>query len=336
MTHDTYPGDTPSTIKDLREEVEALRKELDKPLVIHTDAEAQPLKKHNTLREPFEFLDHGYVKYIDHMGTDEGIVRCARLSYDNLDAPQDEAKTKSLINYLLEHAHTSPFEMCELQVEIQAPLFVVQQLIRHRTASLNQLSMRYTQPPEQAYRPDSDRFAPQDSENKQGTQEVPLGAAEAATASAAVDLAYKATEASYAYMKHLDVSNEVARTVIPQGQYTRLVWKMDLHNLLHFLKLRTDPHAQWEIQQLAIQLETIVAELWPITYNAWLEFQKKAIKLSKTEREMLLMFLSAVEEETGINLVDFAHELGMPKSILGSKRRGRRFMQKLGLNKDTE
>ncbi|MFG0245698.1 MAG: FAD-dependent thymidylate synthase [Phycisphaerales bacterium JB052] len=286
--------------------------------------------------DPIRFLDHGFVRYITHMNTDEDIVRCAKQSYDALDQPLEEKDARRLINYLMEHSHTSPFEMCELMVEIQAPLFVVQQLLRHRTASLNQLSMRYTNAPEETYLPPRARFAPNATDNKQSTAETPLGASEAAAAQAAVKLAYDAAETSYTYMRAQGVSDEVARVVIPHGQYTRLVWKCDLHNVLRFLALRTHPHAQQEIRELAFCIEALVAELWPMTYAAWREFRKHSVTFSKTEMELLHMFLGAIEELSGADLVAIAHELGMPKDILGSKRRGKKFLDKLGIDMDTK
>lgn len=219
-------------------------------------------------------LDYGYVRLIDSFGTDEDIVRAARISYDR----QDPDKAARLIDYLLRNRHTSPFEMCEIKVEIKAPLFVVAQIVRHRTANINQLSMRYTTAPDESYLPLLERIKGKDPNNKQGSAEaLPPVVREAALADMAD--AMRIADETYKRLIGHGVAPEIARIVLPVARYTRLVWKIDLHNLLHFLRLRMDKHAQQECREYANALYEIASHLWPMTMEAWDRHANPTIEL---------------------------------------------------------
>ena len=266
------------------------------------------------MNKKYTFLDSGFVRLINHMGTDEDIVRCARQSYDDLHEDLDPEKTRRLIFYLMEHWHTSPFEMCEIQLEIQAPLFVVQQLLRHRTASLNQLSMRYTDAPDLDYLPELDRIQGTHKTNKQGSGSE----LKEERQYQAMDILIKTqerTDTAYRYLQDLGVANELARITLPASRYTRLVWKIDLHNLFHFLRLRLHPHAQYEIRVMAEQIARIARELWPVSYEAFEEFRLHSVSFSRSEMERLRGLLGGVDVDDS--------------PILGSDRRGAAFKQKV-------
>ena len=229
-------------------------------------------------------LDKGYIKLVDVMGSDEDICVAARVSYHEA-STKKVSEDKGLIDHLLRHRHTSPFEMGEMKFEIKLPIFVERQWVRHRTCSMNEMSGRYSEMPEEYHMPD--HFRMQDTVNKQGT----IGSV---GCDASTSVFVRAREENgqrvwQSYHDELDagIGREQAREMLPLATYTKKVWKMDLHNLLHFLKLRTDSHAQWEIQQYANEIERFVEQAFPWTYASWKNHIKDAITFSADELKML-------------------------------------------------
>lgn len=207
-------------------------------------------------------LDHGFVRYIDHMGSDLRVVEAARISYKSPSKGDDA--DKKLLQYLLKNKHTSPFEQCQITFNIKMPIFVMRQFVRHRMQSLNEVSARYTELPNEFYVPAT--FRVQDTKNKQGSVN-----AELPHEGLAWDLK-KAYEESYKFYQHfLDcgVAKELARLCLPVGIYTEIYTAWDLNNLLKFFALRDDPHAQWEHQQFAIAMKAITERLFPWTIEAY-------------------------------------------------------------------
>lgn len=230
-------------------------------------------------------LDHGFIRLVDYMGSDSAICEAARVSYQNHDNEQDEGKDRNLLRYLLRHRHTTPFEMCEVKFHVKAPIFVVRQWFRHRTWSYNEISARYTELPEQYYQPNGE-WRYQSRKNKQGGAEE---CGDAVTANAIADSESSFTESfeRYRSILEMDVSREQARIVLPLATYTEFYAKTNLHNLLHFLKLRLDSHAQWEIRQYAIAMHDLVCPKFPQTMLAFHDYVHGAVTLTRLEVEAL-------------------------------------------------
>lgn len=221
-------------------------------------------------------LDKGYVRYVDHMGSDLRIVEAARVSYKS--PSKGEVEDKKLLHYLYKNRHTSPFEQCEICFNIKLPLFVQGQFVRHRTQNLNQMSARYTEMPDEFYIPKNWRS--QDKKNKQGSidssgwnpiideeEEVSPGGRNtykiSYTATSELERICEESYRVYQNMINVGVAKEMARMHLPQNLYTEIYTKFDIHNLMHFFTLRLDPHAQWEIREYAQAMYNIFAELFP-------------------------------------------------------------------------
>ena len=223
--------------------------------------------------------DHGYVALLETMGSDETIVDSARISYDRRGKSEDRA----LIRYLLRHRHTSPFEMGVLRFEVKMPIFVARQWIRHRTASLNEMSARYTELPNEMFVPRI--VAMQSKDNRQGRGN-PLQS-ERDLLKGIITKANTTAYTHYETLLDAGVARELARGVLPVNIYTKFIWKMDLHNLMHFLDLRLDPHAQEEIRDFAEVIEKLVALHFPISYEAFVDYVRDAYMCSRMEIEFL-------------------------------------------------
>lgn len=226
---------------------------------------------------PVEGDEHGYVILRDVMGDDADIANSARISYDY----QGPSKDRGLLRYLMRHKHTSPFEMAELKFEIKMPIFVCRQWIRHRTANVNEMSARYTQLPAEMFIPRV--FAAQSTDNKQGRDEDDVWEDYTLEIQEHHERAY----ILYEEMLKAGMARELARGVLPLNIYTKMVWKIDLHNLFHFLKLRLDPHAQKEIRVYAEVIEKLVALKFPLSYEAFVDYSKDAYTCSRMEVELL-------------------------------------------------
>lgn len=226
--------------------------------------------------------DGGYVKLVDWMGTDYSIVQAARASFSNQNIPEDKDKDKNLLFYLMRHKHMSPFEMCEIVFEIQIPMDIWRQFVRHRTASINEHSTRYSEAINGATTTKSDEWRKQSANNKQGSDGFIDG-------DVGVDLTMDEMavqkQAREVYEKRiaLGVAKEQARKDLPLCTMTRAFWKMDLRNLLHFLELRLDPHAQLEIRKYAEAIYEIVKKLFPVTTEAFELYVLRATTFSDLE-----------------------------------------------------
>lgn len=238
----------------------------------------------------FPVLDHGFVSLVDYMGSDEDVERAARVSYGA--GTRQVSQTRGLIRYLRRHRHTTPSEMVELKFHCAMPMFVARQWIRHRTASVNELSARYSLMPLLFYTPDAEQFALQSHSNKQGRE----GGAPAEVYRKAVErwetLRAEAGGA-YRWLLEEDVAREIARIDLPVSTYTQWYWKVDLHNLLHFLSLRVDPRAQWEIRQFAQVIAAMVKRVAPISYEAWVDYDLESRPLTRAERDVLSRLVAA-------------------------------------------
>jgi thymidylate synthase (FAD) len=241
----------------------------------------------------FPVLDHGFVSLVDYMGSDEDIERAARVSYGF--GTRQVSQTRGLVRYLRRHRHTTPSEMVEFKFHCAMPMFVARQWIRHRTASVNELSARYSLMPLLFYRPDAEQFALQSRSNQQGRE----GGAPPEVYQEAVERWERLrTEAgdTYRWLLEEDVAREIARIDLPVSTYTQWYWKIDLHNLLHFLSLRVDPRAQWEIQQFARVIAAMVRRVAPLSYEAWVDYDLQAEPVTRVEREVLSRLLTAGEQ----------------------------------------
>ena len=249
------------------------------------------------LYKQFKVLDSGFIRVMDYMGDDTAIIQSARVSYG--EGTKKVSNDKGLIRYLMKNWHTTPFEMCEIKLHIKLPIFIARQWIRHRTANVNEYSARYSILDKEFYIPKPQHMSSQSTTNKQGRGS---------------NLSKKDTERFLKILKDdaernykhyedmlnekqggelknddkVGLSRELARINLTLNTYTQWYWKIDLHNLLHFLFLRDDPHAQYEIQAYAeIILNKIVKRWVPYTYNAFKEFQLESYNLSKTAIEII-------------------------------------------------
>ncbi len=225
---------------------------------------------------------HGYVELLDHMGSDSEVVYAARMSYDQ--SGRKEGEDRGLIRYLLRHKHTSPFEMAVVKLELKMPVFVARQWVRHRTASMNEVSARYTQLPNEMFIPEV--FALQSTDNKQGRGDNATFDIDSFFTVAVGEIHEKQYDL-YEDMLEQGIARELARGVLPFNIYTKFVWQMNLHNLMHFLHLRLDSHAQQEIRDFAEAIESIVAELFPLCHEAFVDYVRDSYTCSRMEVELL-------------------------------------------------
>jgi thymidylate synthase (FAD) len=246
------------------------------------------------LGQYFPVLDHGFVALVDYMGSDESIERAARVSYGY--GTRHSSRTRGLIRYLRRHRHTTPSEMVELKFHCAMPMFVARQWIRHRTANVNEYSGRYSLMPLLFYTPAAGDFALQSPQNNQGR-----------SAEAATESLYRETvarwerlraEASELYGSLVagDIARELARIELPLSMYTQWYWKIDLHNLLHFLTLRVDSHAQLEIRRYAEVMAGMVKRVAPLAYEAWIDYDLCGEHFSRGELAALHALLDADDD----------------------------------------
>lgn len=255
------------------------------------------------LYKPIKILDHGFIRVIDYMGIDDSIVQAARVSYGV--GTKKTQEDKGLINYLMRHQHTTPFEMCEIKLHIKLPIFVARHWIRHRTANINEYSARYSVLNNEFYFPEISQLAQQSSTNKQGRSDENLNKQ---NADEILDILNSSCEDAYKNYTHmledLSLTRELARTVLPINVYTEMYWKIDLHNLLHFLKLRADSHAQYEIQCYAKELLKILKIWVPFTYEAFVNYKQYATTLSKNGKALACRMMKGEEitqENSGLS-----------------------------------
>lgn len=267
------------------------------------------------LDKEFKVLDQGFVRLVDYMGSDAAIVQAARVSYGK--GTRKVSEDRSLIRYLMRHRHTSPFEMVELKFHVKLPIFVARQWIRHRTASVNEYSGRYSVMKEEFYLPDSEDIRYQSEVNKQGRseEEVP-----AELRQKLLDILRDSQKHAYEHYHQFveeGLARELARINLPLSLYTEWYWKIDLHNLFHFLNLRLDKHAQLEIRKYAEVMAVMVRAVCPIAWEAFEDYVLNAAHFSRPEAAILKDALASHEFREA-TLV----EMGL------SKREAREFIEK--------
>tara|TARA_Y100001970_G_scaffold2968_1_gene3512 strand:- start:1371 stop:2213 length:843 start_codon:yes stop_codon:yes gene_type:complete len=277
--------------------------------------------------KPLPVLDHGFVRIIDYMGDDAAIVQAARVSYGKgTTKVSDDA---GLLNYLLRHRHSTPFEMCEIKYHIKLPIFIARQWIRHRTANVNEYSARYSVLDREFYIPDQVNLATQSKSNRQGRGEV----LEGKEAAAVLDLLRDDAENNYNhYVEMLNedesghiidetrdgLSRELARMNLTLNTYTQWYWKIDLHNLLHFLSLRADEHAQYEIRVYAEAIMETVKRWCPITYDAFIDHRINSVTLSGKAIQVIKKMIDGVsidQEESGLSKREWRELMGVLEKL---------------------
>ncbi len=241
-------------------------------------------------------LDHGFVRVIDYMGDDSAIVQAARVSYGA--GTKHVSNDEGLIRYLMRHWHSTPFEMCEVKFHVKLPVFVARQWIRHRTANVNEYSARYSILDREFYIPAPDHLAAQSTVNNQGRGAV-LEGEEAARVleilKSDAGRAYDSYEAMLSQDGQQGLARELARMNLPANIYTQWYWKVDLHNLFHFLRLRADAHAQYEIRVYAETMCRLVADWVPAAYAAFEDYRMGGVNLSAKGVEVVRRRLAGEE-----------------------------------------
>lgn len=249
-------------------------------------AVAPGMEKHLYTAHPV--LDHGLVRVIDYMGDDSAITQAARVSYGR--GTKSVSNDEGLIRYLMRHWHSTPFEMCEVKFHIKLPVFVARQWIRHRTANVNEYSARYSILDREFYIPQPEQLAAQSTANHQGRGQSLQGE----EAARVLDLlredamrSYDNYEAMLSQEGQQGLARELARMNLPANIYTQWYWKVDLHNLFHFLRLRADAHAQYEIRTYADTIGQIVKDWVPFAYAAFEDYRLGGVQLSAKGAEIL-------------------------------------------------
>ncbi len=229
-------------------------------------------------------LDKGFVRLVDSMGGDDAIVQAARVSYGQ--GTSKVSQDRGLIRYLMRHRHTTPFEMVEFKFHCKMPIFVARQWVRHRTANINEYSLRYSEARDEFYYPEPEHIQFQSALNKQGRSgEVPAGLKQKV-----LDYFKENSERSFALYQELNeagVARELARSLLPVNIYTEWYWKNDLHNLLHFIGLRSDSHAQYEIRVFSDAMAHYVKEKAPFAWEAYQDYVVHGMRFSKIEQNLL-------------------------------------------------
>jgi thymidylate synthase (FAD) len=283
-------------------------------------------------------LDHGFIGLIDTFGNDGAIVQAARTSYGT--GTKSVREDRGLIRYLMRHQHTSPFEQCEVKLHIKLPIFVMRQLVRHRTASLNEWSGRYSIMSDEFYVPDLEHIKPQSDDNKQGRAgEIdPVSREGVAWLMKSIhDSAYKVYNILLGDRENAEdycdpysedspllandfpgIARELARTVLPVSNYTEAYFKMDLLNLFKMLKLRADSHAQYEIRVYADAICKLAQPKFPLAFEAFEDYMRDSVTLSRMEMRLIREFFDSKEmvqaiQESGEDATKFGAKFGLSK-----------------------
>ena len=284
--------------KEQNDEVEQLRASSSKTL------RATVPSLEEILYKPLPALDHGFVRVVDYMGDDTAIVQSARVSYGK--GTKKISNDKGLIKYLMRHWHSTPFEMCEIKLHVKLPIFIARQWIRHRTANVNEYSARYSILDKEFYIPSVENLASQSQVNKQGRAES-LSPEEANKVITLLKNDAEQTYRNYEVMLNensegetlddgsMGIARELARMNLTLNTYTQWYWKIDLNNLLHFLALRADAHAQYEIRVYADIILDIVKKWVPVTYEAFEDYRVGGTQLSAKE---ILILKKIIKGET--------------------------------------
>jgi thymidylate synthase (FAD) len=250
-------------------------------------------------------LDHGFIRVVDYMGDDAAVVQAARVSYGT--GTRTVSDDRALIRYLMRHFHTTPFEMAELKLHVRLPIFVARQWIRHRTASVNEYSARYSILDREFYFPTAVNIREQTKDNRQGRGEAVTDR----DADAIIGLMREDTERSYEHYLWMlneekdpsrpSVARELARISLPLNTYTQWYWKTNLHNLMHFVQLRADPHAQFEIRAYAEEIMKVMMKWVPVTFEAFLEYRANSKQLSATAVAIITEMLKGNGAPSGLS-----------------------------------
>jgi len=264
----------------------------------------------------------GFVKLLDVMGDDEEVENSARISYG--EGTRKVNQTRNLIRYLMRHKHTSPFEMCEVKFHLKLPIFIMRQLVRHRTANLNEYSGRYSVMSNEFYLPEGDYLAKQSTTNSQGRGEV---LEQQGLLQFEFNRIYDGASMAYQVLLEHDLSREVARALLPVANYTECIWKIDLHNFFHFVKLRSDSHAQREIRDYANAMYELVKPNFPLCCEAFEDYIQGATTFSKQEMGVIKELLEYADTKAALAGMS-VKGAGVLESKLG-KRESKEFLEKI-------
>ncbi|EBA03960.1 FAD-dependent thymidylate synthase [Rhodobacterales bacterium HTCC2150] len=266
-------------------------------------ATVQGMEDH--LYTAYPVLDHGFIRVIDYMGDDNAITQAARVSYGK--GTKSVQNDEGLIRYLMRHWHSTPFEMCEIKLHVKLPVFVARQWIRHRTANVNEYSARYSILDREFYIPAPEHINAQSVINNQGRGQV----LEGEEAARVLDILKTDSERSYDNYESMisdegqnGLARELARMNLPANIYTQWYWKVDLHNLFHFLRLRADAHAQYEIRVYANEICKIVADWVPFAYRAFEDYRLGGAQMSATALDCVRRMLkgeAVTQENSGMS-----------------------------------
>ncbi len=268
--------------------------------------------------------EHGFVGLVDTMGSDDSIVRAARVSYG--EGTRKVSDTRNLIRYLLKHRHTSPFEMGEVLFHLKIPIFVMRQLVRHRTASLNEYSARYSVLSDEHYHPENDYVKAQSKTNKQGSDGNISNETKAHWRERCIVNRQQSRE-TYEQALDAGISRELARINLPVSIYTELYWKIDVNNFMKTMSLRLDPHAQKEIQDFAWAMYDLVTPHFPLTFEAFEDYMLNATHLSIMETELLQDAMFGFIDPAAIAADEVQSEACREKYGMG-KREWKAFIEK--------
>jgi len=229
-------------------------------------------------------LDKGFVRLVDSMGGDDAIVQSARVSYGK--GTSKVSQDRGLIRYLMRHRHTTPFEMVEFKFHCKMPIFVARQWVRHRTANINEYSLRYSEARDDFYFPDPNHIEFQSAVNKQGRMGEVDEDLKKKVQTYFKEISDRSFEI-YCELNEAGVARELARAILPVNLYTEWYWKNDLHNLLHFIGLRSDGHAQYEIRVFSDAMASYVKKVAPFAWEAYQDYVVKGMRFSKIEQSIL-------------------------------------------------
>ena len=249
----------------------------------------------------------GFVKLLDVMGSDEEVENAARISYGK--GTRKVSQTRNLIRYLIRHKHTSPLEMCEVKFHIKLPIFIMRQLVRHRMANLNEYSGRYSIMSDEFYLPEADYLQKQSSTNNQGRGEKHPSTG---LLQFEFNRIYDGAQIAYENLLNFELTKELARAVLPVANYTECIWKIDLHNFFHFVKLRADKHAQREIQDYANAMYELVKPKFPLCCEAFEDYDRDAVTFSRQEMDIIkdnLNNIVATDRLTGREETEFLEKI---------------------------
>lgn len=288
----------------------------------------------NILGHTFLVLDDGFIRVIDYMGSDESIVQAARVSYGK--GTRKLHEDRGLVRYLMRHSHTTPFEMCEVKLHIRVPMDCWRQWIRHRTANVNEYSTRYSIAIDSTHKTEMNAWRKQASTNRQGSDDY-LDDETGKLLSRREHELHEQIRQVYNERINVGVAREQARKDLPLSTYTEAYWKIDLHNLLHFLELRMNDHAQYEIRSYATIIGNEIVSKWcPIAWEAFKDYRLQSTHLSAVENNVLTLIIDSKLKEAKQYLLS----LNLINSESGAIKVGREVremeakFQKLGVKVD--